>query len=59
MADLARAVQLSGECWFGTTHWRNRDAIRISVSNWRTTDADVDRSLEAIAAETRRLGIAP
>jgi glutamate/tyrosine decarboxylase-like PLP-dependent enzyme len=41
-------VQRGGEAWFGGTRWHERDAMRISVSNWSTTEADVDRSLAAI-----------
>jgi glutamate/tyrosine decarboxylase-like PLP-dependent enzyme len=43
-------VQRSGECWLGGTIWHGRAAIRISVSNWSTDDADVDRSARAILA---------
>jgi glutamate/tyrosine decarboxylase-like PLP-dependent enzyme len=43
-------VQRSGECWMGATTWRGRRLMRISVSNWRTTEADVDRSVAAIVA---------
>ncbi|MGE0439567.1 MAG: aspartate aminotransferase family protein [Gemmatimonadales bacterium] len=43
-------VQDSGECWCGGTTWRGRRAMRISVSSWATTEADVDRSLRAILA---------
>ena len=43
-------VEASGECWFGPTIWKGKHAVRISVSSWRTTEADVDRSLRAIAA---------
>jgi glutamate/tyrosine decarboxylase-like PLP-dependent enzyme len=43
-------VQRSGECWMGATTWRGRRFMRISVSNWRTTEADVDRSVAAITA---------
>lgn len=39
------AVQASGVCWLGPTHWRGRFAMRISVSSWATTAADVERSL--------------
>jgi len=46
---LAR-VQASGEAWMGGTSWDGRPAIRLSVSNWRTTDADIDRTLAAFAA---------
>jgi glutamate/tyrosine decarboxylase-like PLP-dependent enzyme len=44
------AVQRSGECWMGGTTWKGRRYMRISVSNWRTTAADVDRSVRAIVA---------
>jgi len=43
-------VQRSGECWMGGTTWRGRRLMRISVSSWRTTAADVDRSVAAIRA---------
>ncbi|HKJ03452.1 MAG TPA: aminotransferase class V-fold PLP-dependent enzyme [Longimicrobiales bacterium] len=48
-------VQREGTCWAGGTTWRGRAAMRISVSSWATTDADVESSLDAIlrvAAET-------
>jgi glutamate/tyrosine decarboxylase-like PLP-dependent enzyme len=41
-------IQADGTCWVGGTVWRGREAIRISVSNWSTTDEDVDRSAAAI-----------
>ena len=41
-------VQRDGTCWLGGTTWRGRRLMRISVSNWSTTEADVDRSVEAI-----------
>lgn len=49
-ADLARRVQDSGECWFGTTTWRGAQAIRLAVSNWSTTAEDIQRTLAAISA---------
>jgi glutamate/tyrosine decarboxylase-like PLP-dependent enzyme len=42
------AVQRDGTCWCGPTTWHGRRAMRISVSNWSTTDADIDASLAAI-----------
>jgi glutamate/tyrosine decarboxylase-like PLP-dependent enzyme len=50
-------VQQDGTCWCGGTEWQGRTAMRISVSSWATTDADVDASLEAIcrAADQSRL----
>ncbi len=42
------AVQRDGTCWMGGTTWRGRRYMRISVSNWSTTEADVDMSVDAI-----------
>jgi len=47
-AEVIRRVQAAGECWCGPTRWRGRDAMRISVSCWATTGADVERSLASI-----------
>jgi len=41
-------VQRDGTCWLGGTNWRGRRLMRVSVSNWSTTEADVDRSVAAI-----------
>lgn len=41
-------IQEDGTCWCGGTVWQGRHAMRISVSSWATTEADVDRSLEAM-----------
>lgn len=41
-------VQEDGTCWLGGTVWRGRDAMRVSFSNWSTTDADVRASAAAI-----------
>jgi glutamate/tyrosine decarboxylase-like PLP-dependent enzyme len=43
-------VQRSGECWMGATTWRGMRLMRISVSNWSTTERDVDRAVAAILA---------
>ncbi|WP_181770490.1 pyridoxal phosphate-dependent decarboxylase family protein [Amycolatopsis pittospori] len=47
---VVEAVQKSGECWMGATTWHGRRLMRISVSAWSTTEADVDRSVAAIQA---------
>jgi glutamate/tyrosine decarboxylase-like PLP-dependent enzyme len=44
------AVQDAGVCWCGGTAWDGGPAMRISISNWRTADRDVDRSADSIAA---------
>jgi hypothetical protein len=47
------AVQRDGTCWLGGTRWRGGAAMRISISNWSTTEEDVDRSAEAIIRAAR------
>ncbi|MEU1185944.1 pyridoxal-dependent decarboxylase [Streptomyces sp. NPDC005820] len=37
-----------GTTWISGSRWRGRHVLRISVSNWSTTDEEVARSLEAI-----------
>lgn len=39
---IREAAQASGEVWFGPTIWQGRPAFRLSVSSWRTTDADIE-----------------
>jgi glutamate/tyrosine decarboxylase-like PLP-dependent enzyme len=46
--QVIAAVQRDGTCWLGGTTWHGIAAMRISVSNWRTTPEDIDRSAEAI-----------
>jgi glutamate/tyrosine decarboxylase-like PLP-dependent enzyme len=41
-------IQSDGTCWCGGTVWQGQTAMRISVSSWATTDADVEKSLEAM-----------
>jgi hypothetical protein len=40
-------VQASGEAWMGGTTWDGRPAIRVSVSNWRTSEEDIRRTVAA------------
>ena len=44
---ILREVQDGGEVWMSGTMWDGRRAIRISVSNWQTTDDEIDLALEA------------
>jgi glutamate/tyrosine decarboxylase-like PLP-dependent enzyme len=48
--EVVRRVQDSGEAWLSGTVWDGRRAIRISVSNWQTSDDDVDRAVAAFRA---------
>ena len=47
---MLAAVQASGEAWMSGTTWDGRAAIRLSVSNWRTSEADIDRAAAAYEA---------
>jgi glutamate/tyrosine decarboxylase-like PLP-dependent enzyme len=46
--QVVAALQAEGTCWCGSTVWQGQTAMRISVSSWATTEADVERSLEAM-----------
>ena len=52
--DRTRAViggvQRDGTCWLSGTTWAGRAAMRISISGWRTTEEDIERSATAILA---------
>ncbi|MFZ0173218.1 MAG: aminotransferase class V-fold PLP-dependent enzyme [Acidimicrobiales bacterium] len=52
-ARVIETIQRSGECWMGATSWHGMRLMRISVSSWRTTEADVDRSVASILAASR------
>lgn len=41
-------VQKDGICWCGSTVWKGRKAMRISVSSWATTEDDVEKSIRAM-----------
>jgi glutamate/tyrosine decarboxylase-like PLP-dependent enzyme len=47
-AEVIRRVQEDGTCWLGGTTWRGMHAMRISISNWSTTEADIEMSADAI-----------
>ena len=46
--QMIAAIQQDGTCWCGGTEWRGQTAMRICVSNWSTTEADVDQSAAAL-----------
>jgi glutamate/tyrosine decarboxylase-like PLP-dependent enzyme len=46
--EVIARVQRDGTCWCGGTVWQGHTAMRVSVSSWATTEADVERSLVAI-----------
>jgi glutamate/tyrosine decarboxylase-like PLP-dependent enzyme len=54
--EIGRLVRASGEAWMSGTRWHDVAALRISVSNWQTTEEDVERTVRAIrdAVESTR-----
>jgi glutamate/tyrosine decarboxylase-like PLP-dependent enzyme len=45
--DVLRRVQDGGDVWMSGTTWDGRRAVRISVSNWQTTDEEIGLALRA------------
>ena len=45
---LTAALAAEGNCLMTATTWRGRRCLRVSVCNWKTTFADVDRSVAAL-----------
>jgi glutamate/tyrosine decarboxylase-like PLP-dependent enzyme len=56
---VVAAVQAEGTCWCGGTVWHGRAAMRASVSSWRTTDADIDRSVAAVSRVAEEMAPVP
>jgi hypothetical protein len=53
--DVIRRVQEGGVAWLGGTTWHGVRAMRVSVSNWMTTDGDIERSADAILGAFREV----
>jgi glutamate/tyrosine decarboxylase-like PLP-dependent enzyme len=45
---IVQGLLEDGTAWISGSTWRNRAVLRISVSNWSTTEDDVARSLDAL-----------
>ena len=46
--EVVRRLLADGTAWMSGSTWRGRSVLRISVSNWSTTEDDVERSLDAV-----------
>ncbi|MCM3882863.1 pyridoxal-dependent decarboxylase [Frankia sp. R82] len=60
--EVTATVTAGGEAYLTGTVWRGRAAMRLSVSNWSTTRAEVDRAVDVIAAAVeaaRRVQVPP
>ena len=47
--DVMDHINRTGEAFFSSTTWRGQRAIRVSVVNWRTDRAAVDRTVKAVS----------
>ena len=45
---VIKRVQEDGTCWLGGTTWHGLRAMRVAVSNWSTTEKDIEVSAAAI-----------
>lgn len=52
---VINAINMTGEAFFSRTNWRGKRAMRVSVVNWRTKDADVERTVAAVGSVLRSL----
>lgn len=52
---VAAAIQASGVALFTNANWRGMRVTRVSVCNWQTTEADVDRVVAGVAAVLKEL----
>lgn len=48
--EIIGRINRSGEAMFGGVTWNGRRAMRVSVVNWRTSTADIDRTISAVAS---------
>jgi glutamate/tyrosine decarboxylase-like PLP-dependent enzyme len=48
-AEVIDLINATGEAFFSGVDWKGKRAMRVSVINWRTTLADVERSIEAVS----------
>jgi glutamate/tyrosine decarboxylase-like PLP-dependent enzyme len=46
--EVVRRLLADGTAWMSGSTWRGRSVLRISVSNWSTTENDVQPSLNAV-----------
>ncbi len=46
--EVVRRSLADGTAWTTGSRWRGRSVLRVAVSNWSTTEQDVDRTLDAL-----------
>jgi len=53
---IVEEILAEGEVWMSGSEWHGRAVLRISVSNWATSEDDVARSVAAVARAVRLVG---
>jgi glutamate/tyrosine decarboxylase-like PLP-dependent enzyme len=48
-AEVIDRINETGEAFFSGVDWKGKRAMRVSVINWRTTLADVERTIAAVS----------
>ncbi len=46
--EVINRINEDGQAWFGPTTWQGMRVMRVSLSNFRTTPDDIDRTVEAV-----------
>jgi glutamate/tyrosine decarboxylase-like PLP-dependent enzyme len=46
--EVVRRLLVDGTAWMTGSSWRGSSVLRISVSNWSTTESDVELSIDAV-----------
>jgi glutamate/tyrosine decarboxylase-like PLP-dependent enzyme len=52
---VIECVNATGEAWFGPTRYGDKTVMRVSVCNYRTTERDIERTVDAVKAALDRL----
>lgn len=47
-SNVSKRIQEEGLTWIGTTEWLGQTSMRISISNWLTTEEDVNKTIRSI-----------
>ena len=50
---VIQKINATGEAFFFGATWRGRRAMRVSVVNWCTTTAEVNKAIAAVALITQ------
>ncbi|MET4132791.1 glutamate/tyrosine decarboxylase-like PLP-dependent enzyme [Porphyrobacter sp. MBR-155] len=53
---IREMAQSRGVIWFGPTVWQDRPAFRLSVSSWRTNEADIQIAIDELTKLKRDVG---